>query len=84
METETITVDPLAKAKKLLFTDLTRAGKAGLLCRGVNGVRPPKGLTAYFDGRSNGQIAPAPDSQNPFRFLIPRSSEKPSKMDGNS
>jgi len=29
METESITVDPLAKVKRLSFTDLTRAGKAG-------------------------------------------------------
>ena len=33
---------------------------------------------------SGGIPAAVPDSQNPYRFLIARSSEKPSKMEGNT
>ena len=185
METESITVDPFAKAKKLSFTDLTGAGKAVAVspnerCVGhesVEGRTAPDSQTisSEIDGKSidsarivvesterdtgrtgravavkhslhprlsnplgagntanrgrvpvrdesvlagketetelsdageQGQIgdsnpqserpsfvgsvtsggipAAVPDSQNPYRFLIARSSEKPSKMDGNS
>jgi len=114
METESITVDPFAKAKKLSFTDLTRAGNTanritstgerdakvagkGTEKQGVDpyaeqvkkeGKRgsssplrtPPPGRKVKLGGIP----AAVPDSQNPLRFLIARSSEKPSKMDGNT
>ena len=84
METESITVDPFAKAKKLSFTDLTGAGKP-VYCAdeksqrrvGCVGTRTANGLRVETHPTG-------PDSQNPLRFLIARSSEKPSKMDGNS
>jgi hypothetical protein len=110
METESITVDPFAKARKLRFTDLTRAGNTAnrgrVLVRGEPLVARKETETELSGAGEQGRIgdsnskserpsfvgsvtsggipAAVPDSQNPLRFLIARSSEKPSKMDGNT
>ena len=84
METENLTVDPLAKLKRLSYTDLTRAGKARQndTSRGVYGEVASK---VVMEGMPAVETSVrAPDSQNPFRFLIARSSEKPSKLEGNT
>ena len=54
METESITVEPLARVKRLRFTDLTRAGKAEEVSR-------HSGTVGRCD--SVGGL-PAPDTQN--------------------
>ena len=57
METESITVDPFAKARKLRFTDLTGAGKAELYSEREDGVAPSGPTQMASEGQCKKPLA---------------------------